>query len=524
MLGGLQGVTLGLGIPLALVIGFLAGYFVKVLLERKSGERSRQSASKIIEKALAEAATHKKEALLEAKEDAHKQKTQLEQELRERRAEMQRSESRVAMREEQLSKREETITNRELGIESTRSAIENTKKQVEKNLVEAKAKLQDAVGKLEKITGLTKAQAKKEIIDSLVDEAKGEAVELVKRIADEAKEDADKKAREVITAAVQRVAADHSSEITVSTVAIPNDDIKGRLIGREGRNIRALEAATGVDLIIDDTPESITVSGFDPYRREIARMAIEKLVQDGRIHPARIEEIVAHTKKDIDIIIKEAGDQAAYDCKVHGLHPELVKQLGRLKYRTSYGQNVLNHCREVSYIAGLLAVELGANEQIAKRGGLLHDIGKATDHESDGTHVSIGVDLAKKCKESAEVIHCIEAHHGDVPYKSIEAIIVQVADAISSARPGARRENVEGYIKRLKDLEAIADSKPGVDKAYAISAGREVRVIVRPNEVSDEKALFLAKEIAKEIEEKMTYPGQVKVSVIRESRATEIAK
>ena len=520
----MQPAIVGLLAALMVVVGFLAGYFVKVLIERRTADKSKQSASKILEKALSEAATLKKEAMIEAKEEAQKQKTQLEQELRERRSEMQRMESRVMQREEQLSKREETTTNRELAIESMRVNIENTKKQVDKNLTESRAKLQEAVTKLEKITGLTKSQAKTELIQSMVDDAKTEAADKIKIIEADAKEEADKRAREVITAAVQRVAADHSSEITVSAISIPSDEVKGRLIGREGRNIRAIEAATGVDLIIDDTPETITVSGFDPYRREIARLAIEKLIQDGRIHPGRIEEIVERTKKDIDVSIKETGDQAAYDCKVNGLHPELIKQLGRLKYRTSYGQNVLNHSKEVCYISGLLAVELGANETIAKRGGLLHDIGKATDMESDGTHVSIGFELARKCKESPEVIHCIEAHHGDVPYKSIEAIIVQVADAISSSRPGARRENLESYIKRLKDLEGIADKHSGVEKSYAISAGREIRVIVKPNEISDEKAMFLAKEIAKEIEEKLTYPGQVKVNVIRESRATEIAK
>ena len=519
-----MGLVLGLVIPFCLVLGFLVGYFLKTLLERRSAEKSKQSASKIIEKALSEAANFKKDAMLESKEEAHKQKMQLEQELRERRAEVQRLESRVAAREEQLGKREETITNRELAVESSRVGIENTKKQVEKNLTDAKAKLADAVGKLEKLASLSKAQAKKELFDSLIDEAKSEAADEVKRIEQIAKEDADKKAREVITAAVQRVSTDHSNEITVSAVVIPSDEVKGRLIGREGRNIRALEAATGVDLIIDDTPESITVSSFDPYRREVARLAIERLVQDGRIHPGRIEEIVERVKKDLDVQIKENGDNAAYECRVAGLHPELIKHLGRLKYRTSYGQNVLMHSREVCLIAGALAVELGANEAIAKRGGLLHDIGKATDHEVDGTHVSIGVDLAKKCKESAEVIHCIEAHHGDVPYKSIEAIIVQVADAISSARPGARREHMENYIQRLKDLEAIADAKSGVDKSYAISAGREIRVIVKPQEISDEQAVFLAKEIAKEIEEKLSYPGQVRVNVIRETRALETAK
>lgn len=507
-----------------LVLGFATGFFVCKFLAKNVGNRNKTSAGNIIKKAMDEASTVRKEAILEAKEEAMKIRNQNDQEIRERKSEVQRIESRITQREEQLGKREELLTNKELGLDNTRADIENTKKQVEKNLAEAKKKAAESVEKLEKITGLTKAQARKELVDSLIDEAKAEAAELVRKIEIDAQDGAEKKAREVIASAVQRCAADHTSEITVSTVQINSDEVKGRLIGREGRNIRAIEAATGVDLIIDDTPEAITVSSFDPYRREIARVAIEKLVQDGRIHPARIEEIVERTKKEIDGFIKEYGETAAYDCKVHGLHSELIKHLGRLKYRTSYGQNVLNHSKEVSLLSGLLAVELGANETIAKRGGLLHDIGKATDHETDGTHVSIGVDLARKCKESDAVIHCIEAHHGDVVYKSIEAIIVQVADAISSARPGARREHLESYVKRLKDLEEIADARPGVEKAYAISAGREVRIIVKPDQVSDQQAIFMAKEIAKDIEEKLQYPGQIRVNVIRESRATEYAK
>jgi len=507
-----------------LAAGFAIGFFVFKFLAKNVTDKNKTSAGNIIKKAMDEAATVKKEAILEAKEEALKIRNLSDQEMRERKSEIQRIEARVGQREEQIGKREEALTNKELAIDNTRADVENTKKQVEKNLAEAKKKTAESVEKLEKITGLTKAQAKKELIDNLVDEAKAEAAELVRKIELDAKEDADKKAKEVIASAVQRCAADHASEITISTVPISSDEVKGRLIGREGRNIRAIEAATGVDLIIDDTPEAITVSSFDPYRREIARVAIDKLIQDGRIHPARIEEIVERTKKEIDGHIKEYGETAAYDCKVHGIHPELIKHLGRLKYRTSYGQNVLNHSKEVSLLAGLLAVELGANEQIAKRGGLLHDIGKATDHDTEGTHVSIGVDLAKKCKESDAVIHCIEAHHGDVVYKSVEAIIVQVADAISSARPGARRENLENYVKRLRDLEEIANAHPGIEKSYAISAGREIRIIVKPDQVTDQQAIFMAKEIAKEIEEKLQYPGQIRVNVIRESRATEYAK
>ena len=507
-----------------LAVGFAIGFFVYKYLAKNASDKNKASAGNIIKKAMDEAATVKKEAILEAKEEALKIRNQNDQEIRERKIEIQRIETRITQREEQLDKREQSQTNKELGLDNMRADIENTKRQVEKNLLDAKKKSGDAVEKLEKITGLTKAQAKKELIDSLVDEAKGEAAELVRKIELDAQEDADKKAREVITAAVQRCAAEHTTEITVSTVSISSDEIKGRLIGREGRNIRAIEAATGVDLNIDDTPDSITVSSFDPYRREIARLSIEKLIQDGRIHPARIEEIVERTKKEMDTQLKEIGETAAYDCKVHGLHPELIKHLGRLKYRTSYGQNVLIHSKEVSLLAGLLAVELGANEQICKRAGLLHDLGKATDHETEGTHISIGVDLAKRCKESDAVIHCIEAHHGDIVYRSIEAVIVQVADAISSSRPGARREHIESYRQRLRDLEAIADARPGVEKSYAISAGREVRIIVKPDQITDQQAIFMAKEIAKEIEEKLQYPGQIKVNVIRESRAMEFAK
>ena len=511
-------------IIVALVLGLVAGFFACRLFQSNTMKKNRQAASELAKKAINDAATIKKETLLEAKEEVHKLKVECDNEIRERRAEIQRMESRILTREEQLGKREENIENKELSLENMRSQIENTKRQVEANLQAAQKKKEEAVTKLETLSGLTKAEAKKLIIDNLTEEAKADAVKTIREIEEDAQANADRKAREVITNAVQRLSTDVSNEIMTSTVNISGDEIKGRLIGKEGRNIRAIEAATGVDLIIDDTPDVITVSSFDPYRREIARLSLEKLIMDGRVNPARIEEIVERTKKELEQNCRNVGEHAAYDARVNGLPSEIIKHLGRLKFRFSYGQNVLKHSVEVSQLAGLLAIELGANEQVCRRGGLLHDIGKATDHEVDGTHVTIGVDLARRCKESEAVIHCIEAHHGDVPYHSLEAIIVQVADAISSSRPGARRENLENYIKRLHDLEDICKAKTGVDKCYAISAGREVRVIVKPDQVSDSQAVFMAKDIAKEIESKLQYPGQIKVNVIRETRATELAK
>lgn len=511
-------------IIVALVLGLVAGFFACRLFQSNTMKKNRQAASELAKKAINDAATIKKETLLAAQEEVHKLKVDCDNEIRDRRAEIQRLESRILTREEQLGKREDNIENKELALENLRSQIENTKRQVETNLQVAQKKKEEAVTKLETLSGLTKAEAKKLIIDNLTEEAKADAVKMIREIEEDAQENADQKAREIITNAVQRLSTDVSNEIMTSTVNISGDEVKGRLIGKEGRNIRAIEAATGVDLIIDDTPDVITVSSFDPYRREIARLSLEKLIMDGRVNPARIEEIVERTKKELEQNCRNVGEHAAYDARVNGLPTEILKHLGRLKFRFSYGQNVLKHSVEVSQLAGLLAIELGANEQVCRRGGLLHDIGKATDHEVDGTHVSIGVDLARRCKEHEAVIHCIEAHHGDVPYHSLEAIIVQVADAISSSRPGARRENLENYIKRLHDLEDICRAKTGVDKCYAISAGREVRVIVKPDQVSDSQAVFMAKDIAKEIESKLQYPGQIKVNVIRETRATEVAK
>ncbi len=511
-------------IIVALVLGLVAGFFACRLFQSNTMKKNRQAASELAKKAINDAATIKKETLLAAQEEVHKLKVDCDNEIRDRRAEIQRLESRILTREEQLGKREDNIENKELALENLRSQIENTKRQVETNLQVAQKKKEEAVTKLETLSGLTKAEAKKLIIDNLTEEAKADAVKMIREIEEDAQENADQKAREIITNAVQRLSTDVSNEIMTSTVNISGDEVKGRLIGKEGRNIRAIEAATGVDLIIDDTPDVITVSSFDPYRREIARLSLEKLIMDGRVNPARIEEIVERTKKELEQNCRNVGEHAAYDARVNGLPTEILKHLGRLKFRFSYGQNVLKHSVEVSQLAGLLAIELGANEQVCRRGGLLHDVGKATDHEVDGTHVSIGVDLARRCKENEAVIHCIEAHHGDVPYHSLEAIIVQVADAISSSRPGARRENLENYIKRLHDLEDICRAKTGVDKCYAISAGREVRVIVKPDQVSDSQAVFMAKDIAKEIESKLQYPGQIKVNVIRETRATEVAK
>ncbi len=519
--------NIGLAIILiivALIAGLASGYYICTAFQSKTMKKNRQAASELAKKAMSDAATTKKEALLEAKEEVHKLKVDCDNEIRERRTEIQRLEARLMTREEQIGKKEEAITNKELSVENLKTQIENTKKQVEDNLKTAQKKKEEAIVKLETLSGLTKADAKKMIIDNLTDEAKADAVKLIREIDDQAQLDADKKAREVITNAVQRLSTDASNEIMTSTVTISGDEVKGRLIGKEGRNIRSIEAATGVDLIIDDTPEVITISSFDPYRREIARLSLEKLIMDGRINPARIEEIVERTKKDLEQNCKDVGERASYDARINGLSHEIIKNLGRLKFRYSYGQNVLKHSVEVSMLAGMLAVELGANEQVCRRAGLLHDIGKATDHEVDGTHVTIGVDIARRSKESEAVIHCIEAHHGDVPYNSVEAIIVQVADAISSSRPGARRENMENYVKRLHDLEDICKVKKGVDKVYAISAGREVRVIVKPDQISDADALFMSKEIAKEIEEKLQYPGQIKVNVIRETRAIELAK
>ncbi len=509
---------------LALLVGAILGAIVYKIVANKKIDKSKNNAVKIIEEAYAEAKSIKKESLLEAKEEAQKVRDEANNEAKERRGELQKQEERLDQREEYLTKKETLLDNKTEQLDNEKAQLELNKQQLNDKIKEHEEIKEQMLEKLEKISGLTKKEAKDILLENVTEEAKKDAGIIIKRIEDEAKENADKIAREIVVTAIQRCATDLSSETTVTSVTLPNDEMKGRIIGREGRNIRSIESVTGVELIVDDTPESITISSFDPVRREIARLSIEKLIVDGRIHPARIEEIVDKSTKEVEKTIKEAGENACNDVGIYNLNPELIKVLGRLKYRTSYGQNCLKHSIETSIIAGLLATELGANVAVAKRGGLLHDIGKALDHEVEGTHVSIGVDLAKKYKETPEVIHCIQAHHGDVPFNSVEAVIVQVADAISSTRPGARRESFENYIKRLQQLEEICSDFKGVEKAYAIQAGREVRIIVKPDQIGDSEAVVLAKDITKRIENEMQYPGQIKVVVIRESRFTETAK
>lgn len=511
-------------VVISIVIGFIFGYIIDKTVTEKKIKKSENTAAKIIEDAYAEVKTSKKEALLETKEEVQKLKFEADEEIKNRRFELQRMEDRLVQKEEILTEKEKQLDKKSEMLENSKVKLEEKENEIGEIKQDLLNQKEIFNKELEKISGLTREEAKRVLINTYEEEAKKDAAILVRDIEENAKDTANKKAKSIITLAIQKCATDHTSEVTVSSVNLPNEEMKGRIIGREGRNIRALENATGVDIIIDDTPESLVVSAFDPVRREIARQSLEKLIQDGRIHPTRIEEIVEKVKREIDQTIKEAGENAAFDADIHGLHPEIIKTLGRLKYRTSYGQNVLVHSLEVCHIAGILAAEVGADIKIAKRGGLLHDIGKALDQETEGTHVSIGVDLCRKYKENESVIHCIEAHHGDVPFNSIEAILVQVADAISSSRPGARRESLENYIKRLTQLENIAKENKGVENAYAIQAGREIRIIVKPEEVSDADALFMAKDVAKKIEEQMEYPGQIKVNVIRESRSVEYAK
>ena len=478
-----------------------------------ANERARE----IIDEALKAAETKKKEALLEVKEESLKTKNELEKETKERRAEIQKYEKRVLSKEETLDRKIEAVEKRDLGI--TRKEEELGKQRQKVDELEKKRQQE-----LERISGLTSEQAKEYLLKTVEDEVKHDTAVIVKTLESRAKEEADKKAKELVVNAIQRCAADHVAETTISVVQLPNDEMKGRIIGREGRNIRTLETLTGVELIIDDTPEAVVLSGFDPIRREIARIALEKLILDGRIHPARIEEMVEKAQKEVETLIKEEGEAATLEVGVHGIHPELVRLLGKLRYRTSYGQNVLKHSIEVAQITGLLASELGLDVKMAKRAGLLHDIGKAVDHEMEGSHIQLGVDLCRRYKESALVINAVEAHHGDVEPESLIACLVQAADTISAARPGARRETLETYTNRLKQLEDITNSYKGVEKSFAIQAGREVRVMVVPEVISDSDMVLLARDISKQIENQMEYPGQIKVSIVRESRAVDYAK
>ena len=505
----------------AILVVVLVGIFVVVYVRKNKSQanisKAEKEAKKILDESSKEAETKKKEAILEAKEEVHRLRTDLEKESRERRNEVQRLERRNIQREESLDKKSDVLERKEENL---------NKKQQEIEMLEAS--IQDLYTKqrqeLERLSGLTSDEAKQVLLDEIKKEIKHDAAIMIKEIETKAKEEADKKAREIITYAIQRCAADHVAETTVHVVSLPNDEMKGRIIGREGRNIRTLETLTGVDLIIDDTPEAVILSAFDPIRREVARIALEKLIVDGRIHPARIEEMVEKAKKEVESDIREEGEQATFETGVHGLHSEIIRLLGRLKYRTSYGQNVLKHSIEVSYLAGLMASELGIDPTLAKRCGLLHDIGKAVDHEVEGPHALIGAEIAKKHHESTIIVNAIAAHHGDVELQSLEAILVQAADAISAARPGARRETLEAYIKRLEKLEEIANSYEGVEKSYAIQAGREVRIMIKPDIIDDAGAVELARNLVKRIENELEYPGQIKVNVIRETRAIDYAK
>ena len=502
---------------LLLVVGGFAEYIIIQKATKTKVESLEKEAKLKLEDAKREAEATKKEAILEAKEEVHKLRTDFEKESRERRNEVQRLERRVLQREESLDKKSEALEKKDENLNKKIQEVQELEESVQQLYTKQREEL-------ERVANLSTDVAREILLEEVRKEIKHETAMMVKEIENKAKEEADKRSREIITTAIQRCAADHVSETTVHVVALPNDEMKGRIIGREGRNIRTLETLTGVDLIIDDTPEAVILSSFDPVRREVARMTLEKLIVDGRIHPARIEEMVERSIKDVENDIKEEGEQATFETGVHGLHPEIIKLLGRLKYRTSYGQNVLKHSIEVSYLAGLMASELGLDPTIAKRAGLLHDIGKAVDQEYEGPHAVIGGDLAKKYGESSIVVNAIAAHHGDVEMESIEAILVQAADAISAARPGARRETLEAYIKRLQKLEEIADSYEGVEKSYAIQAGREIRIIVRPDIVDDAGAIELTRNIVKDIEEQLEYPGQIKVNVIRETRAVDYAK
>ena len=503
------------------VVALAIGLGLGIVLRKRTAERqigsAEAEATRIINEAIRSGESRKKEMLLEVRDEIHKSRTEHEKEVKERRAELTKQERRLQQKEETLDKKAENFEKKE--EELARKMVE-----VAAAKEEAEAVKKAHLATLEQISGLSQEQAKQFLLKNVEEAIRHETAVKIKQIEQQMKDEADEKAREILSTAIQRCAADHAAEATVSVVPLPNDEMKGRIIGREGRNIRTLETITGVDLIIDDTPEAITVSSFDPVRREIARLALEKLIVDGRIHPTRIEDMVDKARKDVDRTIREEGERACYETGVHGLNPELIKILGRQKYRTSYGQNVLNHSMEVAHIAGLMAAELGVDVTLAKRAGLLHDLGKSIDHEVEGSHVQLGADLARKYKENPVVINAIEAHHGDVEPKTVIAVLVQAADAVSAARPGARRENVENYIRRLQKLEELTGSYPGVEKAFAIQAGREVRIMVKPEEVTEDNMILLARDIANKIEAELEYPGQIKVNVIRETKAVEFAK
>ena len=502
-------------------VGIAAGFGFGIVYRKKVAEReigsAEAEATRLINEAIRSGESRKKEMLLEAKDEIHKSRTEYEKEVKERRAELSKTERRLEQKEATLDKKSEAFEKKEEELAAKLQKVADA--QAEVDAIKA-----SQVKTLEVISGLTQEQAKQTLLQSVEEDVRHETALKIKEIEQQLKDEADEKAREILSIAIQRCAADHAAEATVSVVALPNDEMKGRIIGREGRNIRTLETITGVDLIIDDTPEAITVSSFDPVRREIARLALEKLIADGRIHPTRIEDMVEKSRKEVDRTIREEGERACYETGVHNLNPELVKILGRQKYRTSYGQNVLNHSMEVAHIAGLMAAELGLDVALAKRAGLLHDLGKSIDHEVEGSHVQLGADIARKYKENPVVINAIEAHHGDVEPKTVIAVLVQAADAVSAARPGARRENVENYIRRLQKLEELTGSYPGVEKAYAIQAGREVRIMVKPEVVTEDNMILLARDMAKRIEAELEYPGQIKINVIRETKAVEYAK